>query len=184
LIREARKQDCKQAAVLILDAIHDIANALTGESEKGKVLKQLERYYCQERNRISYRNCLVKAVDDYPVGIVVAYDGKDAEALDEPIRDHLRQKSGKPPVIDQEADANDYYLDTISVSPVHGGKGYGTELLQAAMQHAKELGYGTVSLNVEESNARARQLYERLGFSAKKTIMINGHLYYYMIKPV
>ncbi|MBS4208050.1 GNAT family N-acetyltransferase [Bacillus sp. FJAT-50079] len=184
MIRQAKKSDYKEASVLILDAIHDIAYALTGEKEKVKVLEQLGRYFCQEDNRLSYRNCLVKTVDHVPVGIIVAYHGKVSYELDEPIRAHVKEITGEMPIIDQEADETDFYLDTLSVNPQFGGQGFGTELLQSFITYAKEHGYPSVSLNVEESNHKARKLYERLGFSYKKTITIKQHFYHYLVKQL
>lgn len=183
MIRPARKEDRSQAAVLMVDAIHDIANALTGESDKTKVLEQMEKYFCEEINRLSYRNCLIKTVGEQPVGIVVAYHGKDAPALDAPILKHL-EKGGVAATLDIEADPDDYYIDTVSVSPEFGGRGFGTELLEAAIQHAVEQGYPTVSLNVEEDNVKARKLYKRLGFQRKKDIVIHHHTYAYMVKSL
>ncbi|MEK3889109.1 GNAT family N-acetyltransferase [Bacillus sp. FSL K6-3431] len=184
MIRKAEKQDYKQAAVLIYNAIHDIANALTGEHDKEKVLEQLERYFYQEGNRLSYHNCLVKTVDHGPVGIIIAYHGRDAQNLDAPIRTHVRKSTGKEPFLNQEADVTDFYVDTLSVNPKFGGRGFGTELLQSMTNYAKVQGYPTVSLNVEETNDKARRLYERLGFSYKETIMINHHVYHYLVKTI
>lgn len=185
MIRNATKNDCEQAAVLIYDAIHDIAHALTGELDKQNVLKQLEVFYCQEMNRLSYRNCLIKSVDDQVVGIVIVYHGKDAQQLDEPILAHLQAKNPKNNlVIDKEADETDFYIDTVSVNPQFSGRGFGTELLNAAIEKARQLGYSTVSLNVEENNQKARRLYERLGFMYKKEIMINNHVYAYLVKQI
>lgn len=182
MIRKAEKQDSKRAAVLIYNAIHDIAHALTGEDDKEKVLGQLERYFSQELNRLSYHNCLVKIVDNNLIGIIVAYHGKDAKDLDEPIRAHVKEITGKEPALDSEADITDFYIDTVSVNPKFGAQGFGTELLQSAIDYAISQGYPTVSLNVEETNIKARKLYERLGFSYKKTITINEHEYHYLVK--
>ncbi len=184
-IRQAKKQDSKQAAVLIYDAIHDIAHALTGETEREKVYEQLEKYFCQEHNRISYRNCFVKTIEDEVVGLVLAYHGEDALALDEPIVRHLKENHADQEIrIDPETDKEDYYIDTVSVNAAFCGRGFGTELLQTIMQHAKGQGYPSVSLNVEENNANARRLYERLGFEKKKDILINGHVFSYLVKKL
>ncbi|WP_346729072.1 GNAT family N-acetyltransferase [Lederbergia citrea] len=145
---------------------------------------QMERFFSQELNRLSYHNCLVKIVDNVPIGIIVAYHGKNSLDLDEPIRAHVRKITGKEPVLDPEADATDFYVDTLSVNPKFGGQGFGTELLQSAIDYANAQGYPTVSLNVEETNVKARKLYERLGFSYKKTITINDHEYHYLVKQI
>ncbi|MCM3671136.1 GNAT family N-acetyltransferase [Mesobacillus maritimus] len=181
MIRPAKKDDKRFASCLIYDAIDDIALSLTGETEKNKVLSQLGQFFCEDQNRLSYRNTLVKTVDGLPIGIAITYHGKDAYSLDEPIRQHLLKTNGVKPNIDQEADESDFYLDTLSVNPQFGGRGYGTELLNASIQSGKELGYHTLSLNVEKSNTKARKLYERIGFTYKKTITIHQHLYDYMV---
>lgn len=184
-IRKAMKKDSKQAAVLMYDAIHDIADALTGETDRTKVLTQLENYFCEEVNRLSYHNCLVKTEGDEAIGIIIAYHGKDADKLDAPILSFLAEKNPeKEIVLDKEADEQDYYLDTVSVNPSFAGKGIGTDLLQAAIEAGKALGHSRVSLNVEENNQAARRLYERLGFEYEKTITINGHAYFYLVKHV
>ena len=185
MICQARKEDSKKAATLIYDAIHDIAHALTGEKEKVEVLKQLEEYFQQENNRMSYRNCFVKMVEEEVVGIVVAYHGKDAMSLDEPIVAHLKDKKGERGFhIDQEADEEDYYIDTVSVNPQFSRQGFGTELLQFICQYAECSGYSSISLNVEENNSSARRLYERLGFEQKKDITINNHTFSYLVKQL
>lgn len=185
-IRTADKKDSKQAARLIYDAIHDIAEALTGEQETDRILQGLEAYFKEEGNRLSYENTLVKSTKEHAVaGLVIVYSGSDAKKLDEPILAHLQQrKPQSPATIDEEADEEDFYIDTISVSPPFRGKGIGTELLQAAIAFAAEKGFKMVSLNVEENNNKAKQLYERFGFIFKKYRIINGHTYLYMVKEL
>ncbi|MGN1400935.1 MAG: GNAT family N-acetyltransferase [Bacillus sp. (in: firmicutes)] len=185
-IREARPTDKERAAILIYDAIHDIAEALTGETEREKVLAQLAWFVGEKGNRLSYDNMLVKVTEnDEAIGLVITYPGDQASELDGRILTYLSEN--KPSVhlhIDEEADHGDFYIDTVSINPDFRGKGYGTELLQAAIGKAMEQGYTTVSLNVEEYNDNARRLYERLGFIQKKNRVINGHMYAYMIKSV
>ena len=55
-----------------------------------------------------------------------------------------------------------WFVDVVYVRPEARGRGLGTELLRAAAEHA---GPGNVvELEVLESNAGARRLYERLGY--------------------
>ena len=184
LIRKATVQDKHHAAILIHEAIHDIANTLTGETENDKILKTLAEYFSQGHNRLSYQNTIAITEEGRIAGIIIAYHGKEADQLDEPIRSHLLKKTGRNIVIDKEADIGDYYIDTVSVYPEFSGKGLGTKLIQAACDVARENGYPTVALNVFRDNSRARKLYERLGFEPVKTIMINREEYDYMVKSV
>ncbi len=55
-----------------------------------------------------------------------------------------------------------WYIDVIYVRPEARGRGVGTELIRAAVEHVAP--DGVLELEVLESNAGARRLYERLGF--------------------
>lgn len=52
---------------------------------------------------------------------------------------------------------------SIAVAPLHRRKGIGGTLLRAAMVHAREEGYQTLSLSVAVHN-RSRMMYQRVGF--------------------
>ena len=184
MIREARTDDKKEAAILIYDAILDIAHSLTGETEEELVLEELEFLFSREGNRLSYENCLVKELEGKAIGLVLTYPGKDADKLDESIKEYIKEKEGKAPVIDKEADETDYYIDTVCVNPKYRGKQIGTHLLEASILRAKQAGYKTVSLLVEKNNTNARKLYKNLGFTYKKTITVHHHLYDYLIREV
>lgn len=58
-----------------------------------------------------------------------------------------------------------WLLDILYVKPEARGKGLGAELLRAAAEHAQSEGAETLALEVLESNAGARRLYDRLGFA-------------------
>ncbi|MFD1156387.1 GNAT family N-acetyltransferase [Roseovarius aestuarii] len=57
-------------------------------------------------------------------------------------------------------------MDGICVGAAARGKGVGTALLSAIKSHARQSGLSTVRLDVIDSNAGARALYEREGFAA------------------
>jgi len=60
-------------------------------------------------------------------------------------------------------------MDGIAVDESLRGQGVGTKLLHGVIEFAREHGYQTVRLDVVDTNPRARQLYERLGFVATET---------------
>jgi ribosomal protein S18 acetylase RimI-like enzyme len=64
---------------------------------------------------------------------------------------------------------SDMYIDILAVSPAMRGKGVGTLLLDAVFHTARDKGFGSVSLEVVDTNPKARRLYERVGFVAKHT---------------
>jgi GNAT superfamily N-acetyltransferase len=57
-----------------------------------------------------------------------------------------------------------WLLDILYVKPEARGKGLGTELMRAAAEYVQSQGAEMLALEVLESNAGARRLYERLGF--------------------
>lgn len=59
-----------------------------------------------------------------------------------------------------------FLMDGIFVDPAARCKGVGSHLLDAVAAEAKTRGYSELRLDVIDSNARARALYERRGFAA------------------
>jgi len=60
-------------------------------------------------------------------------------------------------------------MDGIAVDPDYRGQGVGTQLFEGLFDHARENGYNAVRLDVIDTNPKARQLYERIGFVAENT---------------
>lgn len=56
-------------------------------------------------------------------------------------------------------------IHDICVVPEHRGKGIGQALLAAVEQKARERHCAKVTLEVQENNTRARQIYEAAGFA-------------------
>jgi ribosomal protein S18 acetylase RimI-like enzyme len=56
------------------------------------------------------------------------------------------------------------WVNALFVKPEHRGKGVGEELLKRCFNISARLGKKSVGLCVHNNNARARALYERLGF--------------------
>jgi GNAT superfamily N-acetyltransferase len=64
-----------------------------------------------------------------------------------------------------------WLLDLLYVRPAARGRGLGTELLRAAAEHVQAQGAETLALEVLESNAGARRLYDRLGFRTVERVL-------------
>ncbi len=61
------------------------------------------------------------------------------------------------------------YLHRIAVHPNLSGHGLGAWLMEAAMTWGRHTGARSIILNVRSENARARRLYERVGFTPTGT---------------
>ncbi|MED1201733.1 GNAT family N-acetyltransferase [Heyndrickxia acidicola] len=178
MIRRAGKKDARAAALLLYDCLGPIAEKMTHSRDPKDVLKTLEEYIKEDENRLSYRNALVKVANDEIAGIAILYHGKDADKLDRPIIKRIGYK------LDQEADADEFYLDTLSVSAEFQNQGFGTELIEAMEAIAIEKDYSKLALNVEYENKGAKRLYERMGFKTEKTTFIIEKPFHHMVKTI
>jgi ribosomal protein S18 acetylase RimI-like enzyme len=64
--------------------------------------------------------------------------------------------------------AGELVMDGISVRSDSRGSGIGSKLLIEIQDYAATNGYSTIRLDVIDSNPRAKQLYERMGFKTVK----------------
>ncbi len=55
-------------------------------------------------------------------------------------------------------------LHTLTVDPVHAGKGYGSTFVRFYEQYAKEHGCGYLRMDTQSKNLAARKLYRKLGY--------------------
>lgn len=183
-IRQATPEDGVLAAPLIVDAIGEIADHLTGETEQQRILAALATLFARTDNRHSYLNTYVAEVDGGFAGIMVVYGGDVAPVLDANLEKWLQAKGASVPVIEVEARPDEFYIDTICTDPAYRGKGVGTALLNYADTAAKAKGYSKVSLSVEREKKRARALYERVGFEFSEPWMIIGEEFAHLVKRV
>ena len=72
-------------------------------------------------------------------------------------------------VLDSKIAPGDLYIDGIAVAPSHQGRGIGTALIDAFEHRARDNGFTTTSLEVIDTNPRARKLYTRLDYRAVAT---------------
>ena len=184
-LRGAVKSDAKKAVELIHIAISDIAEQLTGETKEQKIRETLSQFFREENNRLSFQNMMVADVLGEVAGIIITYSGEDAARLDEPILKQVRRKRSDEAILfDNEADEQDFYIDTLCVDDRFRGHGIGTVLLKEAEKIAQQKGEYRISLNVAHENPIARKLYEGLGYMKEKVIQINHHPYDYMVKTL
>lgn len=185
MIRPARKEDKLFVTRLIYDALHDVAHQLTGQDDEEDVLQALGEFFVQETGRLSYHQMVVKEMNGEVAGVVVSYAGSDAITLDKPIITYLRNLKNDPTIVlDKEADEDEFYIDTLSVSPAYGRQGIATELMLAVENEALKRHFTKIALAVVKNNTGAYSLYQRSGYKVDKEIPINDHLYYHMVKSI
>ncbi|HVZ19605.1 MAG TPA: ribosomal protein S18-alanine N-acetyltransferase [Vicinamibacterales bacterium] len=64
---------------------------------------------------------------------------------------------------------DEIHINNVAILPELRGRGIGTALMARVMEEARRLGAKRATLEVRASNAGARKLYERLGFSVAAT---------------
>ena len=184
MIKKANKQNIENISKLIYDAIHEVANSLTGENEEHKILKTLDYYIQMDVCRLSYNNIYTYEIDNKNVAILLAYNSNDVEKLDSPMIEHLKTKNIFLKSFEKECFEDEFYIDTVSVSPSFQGRGIAKELFSFAEQKAKELGFKKISLLVDFENLKALALYEKLGFEDNEILKVSGSNFYHMIKQL
>lgn len=182
MIKQAQKNNITNISNLIFDAIHNIANTLTGEEKKSKILETLDSYIMMDINRLSYNNIYIYEIENQTVGLILAYNSNEIKKLDEPILNHLQSKNIFLNSFDKECFENEFYIDTVSVNENFQGKGIAKELFSFIEKKAKELGFEKVSLLVALENPKALVLYERIGFKKNTILEVSKHQYHHMIK--
>ncbi|MDX4065200.1 GNAT family N-acetyltransferase [Aliarcobacter skirrowii] len=184
MIKKANKQNIKNISKLIYDAIHEVANSLTGENEEHKILKTLENYIQMDVCRLSYNNIYTYEVNNKNVAILLAYNSNDIEKLDKPMIEHLKTKNIFLESFDKECFEDEFYIDTVSVLEDYQGQGIAKELFAFAQQKAREQGFKKLSLLVDLENKKAKALYEKLGFLDNTTLEVSKTQFSHMIKEL
>lgn len=185
-IRAAVPADAGTAGELIYNAIQHIAYPMTGTNCKAEAIQALEQWFRRPANRFSYEQTQVMAQDGAAVGLILCYGEQDADRLDQPLLAALEAKGSGDKLLsfDKEAFDSEYYIDTLSVAPEYGGRGFGSRLIASAEQEAVRLGYRLISLNVEKGHHAAYSLYRKLGYRDERIIPIHDHPYIHMVKKL
>lgn len=184
MIKKANKQNIENISKLIYDAIHEVANSLTGENEEHKILKTLDYYIQMDVCRLSYNNIYTYEIDNKNVAILLAYNSNDVEKLDKPMIEHLKTKNIFLKSFEKECFEDEFYIDTVSVLEDYQGQGIAKELFAFAQQKAKEQGFKKLSLLVDLENKKAKALYEKLGFLDNTTLEVSKTQFSHMIKEL
>ncbi|WP_053374514.1 GNAT family N-acetyltransferase [Paenibacillus sp. FJAT-27812] len=186
MIGPARREDVHEVLPLMLAAIGNIAYTLAGTEDQAEAERILAGFYTREDNRISYKHVLVDRREEGIAGMLISYAGDGAAALDVPFVTRPGRDKGprSNESIAVEAEAGEYYLDSIAVDERFQGQGIAKTLIGAFEQRGLEEGYNKLSLIVEPYNTRARALYKKLDFTEDGSIEVSGSEYIRMVKHI
>lgn len=171
--RPARKEDAPTIAQVIAMAIGDEAGLRNycGD-EYISVLSDIAR---AEGTQYSYQNAIVAEYGGKVVGAVVGYDGARLEELRCGTLAIIKERTGRVPLIVDETEAGEYYLDSVAVLPQFRSLGVGVVLIKAFVEHAFREGAERVGLIVDKENPNAERLYTSLGFKPVGELMFFTH---------
>ena len=79
-----------------------------------------------------------------------------------------------------EAQAGEFYLDSMALLPEYRGLGLGKMLMEDAVQKAAELGFEYASLIVDKSKPGLVEHYSKIGFVKDGSMEFFGHDYFRM----
>ena len=181
MIRRAAKEDIKVIEGLF-DFIKSLEIDILKDYSEEKVLKILEYVFSSEYDRFSYKNCTVYETDGVIKGFSFTYHYDQVEKMKEfwyaEAISHFSLKEDTIIFDYDEVLEEEFYLDTLFVFSDARGEGIGNKLLTEFVNSEE----AKLSLNVAQSNNRARKLYESYGFKKEGEIFIGHENYNHLIK--
>lgn len=178
-ICKAKEEDIEDISSLIYETeMHP--DYEWGRGTEVEMRKRLTAMLKEPNNRFSLENIVVCRKNDDFVGLLLSAKGKDIKPLTLksdikllPLQYSFIEKikyaifnilSGY--LFYKECNKDEYYLSNIAIKPEYRGMGYGSILMEAGDNIAKEKGYNKVSLNA--NNEKLVTLYEKFGFKLEE----------------
>lgn len=181
MIRKAIKGDFRVVEGLF-EFIKSLEIDILKDYSEEKVFKILEYVFVSEYDRFSYKNCTVFESDGEIKGFSFTYHYYEVNRMKEFWYDEIISYFGLREdtiIFDyDEVLEGEFYLDTLFVFSDTRGEGIGNKLLTEFVNS----GQSKLSLNVAQSNERARKLYESYGFKKEGEIFIGHENYDHLIK--
>ena len=182
IIRKAEKSEARQIAELFLLAwpVEEImqSNDITYE----QLLDSITYIAAAPQTIYSYENTYLAESEGRIVGAMCGYDGADYQRLKQPIVDMLGADSGFAQL--KETEAGEFYLDSVGVLKEFRSQGIASQLFEAQINRARDLGHKAVGLIVDIDKPQAEVLYARLGFKHIDNKDFFGHQMKHMVKAL
>ena len=181
MIRKAIKGDLRVVEGLF-EFIKSLEIDIFKDFSKEKIQEILEYIFVSKYDRFSYKNCMVYEFEGVIKGFSFTYHYDEDEKMKKFWYDEIISYFGlKEDTIIFDYDEvlqGEFYLDTLFVFSDARGEGIGNKLLTEFVNSEE----AKLSLNVAQSNNRARKLYESYGFKKECEIFIGHEEYDHLIK--
>lgn len=171
IIRDANPQDAEFIVDTVMGALgEELCIHLAGGKKKLPEVRKLFRTLARrEDSQYSFLNTCIAEINGEKAGAIVAYDGALLHSLRPAFMEAANEILGwdiKPEDVEKwgdEAESDEFYLDSIYVAPEFRGKGVASRLIAHVIEKNRSIGK-KFGLLVEPENSRARHLYEANGF--------------------
>ena len=181
MIRKATKDDFRVVEGLF-KFIKSLEIDIFKNYSEEKVYEILEYVFASKYDRFSYKNCMVYEYEGVIKGFSFTYHYDQVEKMKEfwyaEAISHFSLKEDTIIFDYDEVLEGEFYLDTLFVFSDARGEGMGNKLLTEFVSGEE----AKLSLNVAQSNNRARKLYESYGFKKEGEIFIGHENYDHLIK--
>jgi ribosomal protein S18 acetylase RimI-like enzyme len=180
-VRPAVSGDARTAAALIILPMGAFAEYLFGSGDPETIVAEL---FARPGNRFSHTYTDVVEAGDKVTGVLVSYPGRIMGRLGLSMGWQLLSIYGPrgfagfvrrslPLARAREAEAEEYFINTVAVLPAYQGQGAGSCLMTYAEDKARAMEYSKCALSVDVSNLQARRFYERRGYRTVETIRLD-----------
>lgn len=166
IIRKATVADSSAITKCLFIAMDEILHHFIGQTDSNAATKFLLHFVAQTQNQYSWENCHVGEYNNEVVCAINIYSGADLEILRKPIIDFVRQQYNANFDPENETQTGEFYVDSFGVNPDYQGRGFGSLMLQNAIQRFVTDGNQTLGLLVDVDNPNAKKLYTKMGFKS------------------
>ena len=178
MIRQANKTDAQQLAdiaYLVLAELYPTSTIDEIKTQQQK--KDLAFLIARDDVPMSYRHVLVYEEKQQILGAIWSYEYMYYNDMLARLYMLEKEQHIFIPHLEEEAEQEDYYIDTIAVLPSARGKGIAKKILTTLLcLHPRE----KVTLIVDEQKAIPFSLYKKIGFQTIKINDLYGSKYHYM----
>lgn len=181
IIRQAEEDDAQQIMALFHIILKEMEVPLLKQSDDKKLCKALERSFETPECRKTLAQIIVADVSGKVAGIAFGYPNENEHKVDSLLCRFFPSVGlqKRDSVYDQDDSElpDEWYLDSLVVSPKYRGCGIGTALLKALPKVAHKRNKARIGLDVDVKNTKAEHLYRHLGFKGSSTCLIDAHEY-------
>lgn len=170
-----------KAAALIYETTGTLGDYLFGQSNRADTVRTLAVLFREPDHLLSFQSSTLAEAGGEIIGIAQALPGADlwkanirlaqacAKCLGFGAAIRLAWR-GLPLIFEPDAEAGEFYVETLAVAPGHRNRGIGRVLLEDAERRARDLKFPVCSLSVMLQNTDALRFYQRVGYRVDRKV--------------